>query len=269
MKKSQLDKIELWLKACNGTITAFSGGIDSALVLFLSRKYLGKEKAIGVISASESLKDKDHKIAVDFCTKHDIELVTIKTKELADKNYNTNPSNRCYFCKTHLYTELNTVKEKYPNYEILNGTNKDDFGDYRPGLTAANENNIKSPLAELNFTKHDIRELAKYLGIEIWDKPASPCLSSRIPYGYKITSNKLKQIEEAEEILNSFGFSTVRVRHYGDLCKIEVPKDRIDELKLIYNKISSEILTLGFENCIIDKEGLVSGNLNKVLNLKK
>ena len=263
-----LQNIESWFKKYEGTITAFSGGIDSALVLYLSRIYLGKERTLGVISASESLKDQDYIIAVDFCKRHDIKLITVKTKELLDDNYNTNPSNRCYFCKTHLYTELKMVKDKYPGFEILNGTNKDDFKDYRPGLIAANENNIKSPLVDLNFSKEDIRELAKYFNLEIWNKPASPCLSSRVPYGEKITAVKLKQIENAEGILNSFGFDVVRVRHYGEFCKIEVPKNRLIELQNQFKEIYILIIRIGFKDCFIDEQGLVSGNLNKALRLK-
>ncbi len=250
-----------------GTITAFSGGIDSALVLFLSRKFLDREKAIGVISKSESLKDKDYQIAVDFALKYDIILETIYTNELSDKNYNTNPANRCYFCKSHLYTALNKVKKKFPDYVVLNGTNKDDFKDYRPGIQAAYENEVKSPLAELNLPKDTIRELAKHFGIPIWDKPASPCLSSRIPYGSSITANKLLEIEKAEDILNDFGFKDVRIRHYGKNCKIEVPFVEINTLKKYKKEIFTRITELGFTKCTIDEEGLISGKLNNVLNI--
>ncbi|RLD66050.1 MAG: ATP-dependent sacrificial sulfur transferase LarE, partial [Bacteroidetes bacterium] len=198
-------ELKNWFEQQPGTITAFSGGIDSALVLFLSRKFLGKEKSIGVISKSESLKQKDYEVAQSFAKTHDVILQTIYTKELSDSQYNKNPHNRCYFCKTHLYTNLREIQKQYPDFVILNGTNKDDLGDYRPGLKAANENMIKSPLAELGITKQDIREIAKYVGISIWDKPSSPCLSSRIPYNKPITAVKLAQIEKTEAILNDFG----------------------------------------------------------------
>ena len=259
--------IENWFKPISGTITAFSGGIDSALVLYLSRKYLGRTKAIGVISKSESLKNKDYQLALDFAQKNDIQLETIYTNELADENYNTNPINRCYFCKTHLYKALDKIKEKYPGYAVLNGTNKDDFADYRPGLKAADENEVKSPLADLKLDKDDVRRLAKQYGIPFWDKPASPCLSSRIPYGNKVTALKLSQIEEAEGILNGFGFRNVRVRHYNTSCKIEVPLNELDQLRQLSPKIIPLVKEIGFEECTIDVEGLVSGKLNKVLNL--
>ncbi|MEN8187354.1 MAG: ATP-dependent sacrificial sulfur transferase LarE [Bacteroidota bacterium] len=267
MNKTLTKKIKDYFLQFDGTITAFSGGIDSALVLFLSRKFLGKDKSVGVISNSESLKNKDYQLALDFVKDFDIHLETIYTEELNDTNYNTNPANRCYFCKTHLYNTISSVKEKYPYFTVLNGTNQDDFGDYRPGLQAAEENSVRSPLADLGFGKKEIRELAKYYGIPFWNKPASPCLSSRVPYGNKITSAKLSQIEKAEAILNNFGFEDVRVRHYGTLCKIEVPLPRIDELMGYLDDIRSDFKEIGFTECVIAEIGLVSGNLNKALNL--
>ncbi len=265
--QENLAELKNWFEQLPGTITAFSGGIDSALVLFLSRKYLGRDRTIGVISNSESLKDKDYQLAVDFAKKNDIHLETVVTKELSDPNYNTNPSNRCYFCKSHLYETLKEVKAKVPNFIILNGTNKDDFTDYRPGIQAANENDIRSPLAELGLGKTEIRDLAKYFGIPFWNKPASPCLSSRIPYGNQVTASKLQQIEKAEQILNNFGFNNVRVRHYESTCKIEVPLLQLDLLKEQSENIFPKLKEIGFKECIIEEDGLVSGKLNAVLNL--
>lgn len=260
-------KIKEWFEPFSGAIIAFSGGIDSALVLFLSRKYLGKNKTIGVISNSESLKNKDYKLAIEFAKKNDILLETIYTQELSDPNYNTNPSNRCYYCKTHLYTELQKTKEKHPDFIILNGTNKDDLGDYRPGLQAASENSVRSPLSELGINKKEVRELAKYFEIPFWNKPASPCLSSRIPYGDIVSASKLLEIEQAELILNSFGFRDVRVRHFDKICKIEVPFAKMTFLKDLSVEIIPLIKAIGFEECIIEEDGLVSGKLNHVLNL--
>lgn len=267
MNDKLLASLKNWFVQHTGTITAFSGGIDSALVLYLSRKFLGRDRAIGVISNSESLKNKDYLLAIDFAKENDIKLETIYTNELADTNYNTNPANRCYFCKAHLYKALEKTKTRYPDYTILNGTNKDDFSDYRPGMKAANENQVKSPLADLNLGKDDIRSLAKIFGIPFWDKPASPCLSSRIPYGKKVTEGKLDQIEKAEDIMNNFGFENVRIRHYGKSCRIEVPLDELSSLRKRFPQILPLIKEVGFEECIIEKDGLISGKLNKVLNL--
>ena len=206
-------------------------------------------------------------MAVNFAKKNDILLETVYTKELSDPNYNTNPSNRCYFCKSHLYETLNKVKAEVPDFIILNGTNKDDFTDYRPGLQAANENEIRSPLAELDIGKTEIRDLAKYFGIPFWNKPASPCLSSRIPYGKEVSAEKLVQIERAEQVLNDFGFDNVRVRHFENTCKIEVPLSQHDLLKEYTVRIFPKLKEIGFGRCIIEEDGLVSGKLNHVLNL--
>lgn len=265
MNQKMIAEFKKWFEQFSGALIAFSGGIDSALVLFLSRKYLGKRNAIGVISNSDSLKDTDYQLALDFAKKNDIILETVHTNELSDPNYNTNPSNRCYFCKTHLYTTMGTTKKKYPNFTVMNGTNKDDFLDYRPGLKAAEENLVRSPLAELGISKNEVRELAKYFGIPFWDKPASPCLSSRIPYGSEVTKLKLQQIENAEAILNEAGFNQVRVRHFGELCKIEVPVIQLQKLNDCIGDILPKIKEIGFLECRIDNEGLVSGKLNRLI----
>ena len=268
MNETRIIEIKKCFEQYSGTITAFSGGIDSALVLLLSRRFLGRERAIGVISNSESLKEKDYQLAVEFASKNNIQLETVYTPELSDLKYSSNPTNRCYFCKTHLYASLSKVKLKFPEYTVLNGTNKDDYKDYRPGMKAADENEVESPLAVLGMGKEEIRKLAKHFEIPFWQKPASPCLSSRIPYGNSVTANKLNQIEKAEGILNDFGFNDVRVRHFGETCKIEVPLNDLGALQKIAAKVTPLIKELGFSKCIIDEEGLVSGKLNRVLNLK-
>lgn len=262
------NKIQLlrnWFSGRKGSIVAFSGGIDSTLVLYLARKYQGKEKAIGVISNSESLKKKDFDFAVDFCREYDIKLEIIKTAELSDERYNSNPENRCYFCKEHLYQDLQQVKEKYPEYDVLSGTNHDDLGDYRPGLKAAKEYEILSPMVDCDITKDQLRQIARYFELPNWDKPASPCLSSRIPYNQRITNEKLRQVEAAENILNEFGFSDVRVRHYGDYGKIEVHSDELERLSSLEETVRERILAVGFNDLKIDQEGLVSGKLNRVI----
>ena len=262
----KLDKIQLWFQSHhNQMIVAFSGGVDSCLTLFLARKFLGKEKVVAVISASSSLKKRDLETAINFCKVNDINLEVIETKEIEDPNYFTNPINRCYFCKSNLYDELKMIAEKFPNSSILNGQNKDDFGDYRPGIKAANEFKVLTPLADCDFTKNDVRDVAKYFNLSTWDKPASPCLSSRIPYGQEVTIEKLRQIENAENFLNDLGFTEVRVRHFNNVAKIEVPKDRLKDLLKFENEIKMKINQFGFSNCEIDNEGLVSGKLNRVL----
>jgi uncharacterized protein len=263
--KEKLSLLELWFNKREGSIVAFSGGIDSTLVLFLARKFQGKEKAIGVISNSESLKNKDFNLAKSFCEDFDIRLNVIKTNELSDLRYNQNPINRCFFCKDHLFHDLQELKKDYPGFEILSGTNFDDLGDYRPGLDAAQKNLVLSPLVDCKLTKDELRTIARYFNLPNWNKPASPCLSSRIPYHQEVTVEKLRQIETAEALLNSFGFEDVRFRHYGNYGKIEVQRDDLHKLHSIREIVMSAIKEIGFESVEIDTEGLVSGKMNRVL----
>ncbi len=263
--QDKIKQLETWFSKRRGSIVAFSGGIDSTLVLFLARKFQGRERAIGVISNSESLKNKDFELAKDFCKTFDIQLEIIKTLELTDERYNQNPENRCYFCKEHLFHDLQSIKNKYPEFEVLSGTNYDDLGDYRPGLQAAAKYKVLSPMVDCNLTKVELREIAKHFNLPNWDKPASPCLSSRIPYNHKITREKLQQVEDAENILNDFGFKDVRVRHYETYGQIEVQKEELEKLLLIEDEVLGKIKNIGFNRLVIDREGLVSGKLNRVL----
>jgi uncharacterized protein len=260
--------LEDWFGKRKGSLVAFSGGIDSTLVLFLARKFQGREHAIGVISNSESLKNKDFRLAESFCAEFDIILKVIKTNELSDIRYSQNPINRCFFCKDHLFHDLQEMKKEYPGFEILSGTNYDDLGDYRPGIDAAQQNQVVSPLVECQITKEEIREMARHFNLPNWNKPASPCLSSRIPYNQVVTLEKLRQIEAAEDILNSYGFEDVRVRHYETYGKIEVQKEDLAKLQAIRDTLVSEIKTVGFARVEIDEEGLVSGKMNRVINSK-
>ncbi|HRX10206.1 MAG TPA: ATP-dependent sacrificial sulfur transferase LarE [Draconibacterium sp.] len=267
--KNKIELLEDWFSKRKGSIVAFSGGIDSTLVLFLARKFQGKENVVGVISNSESLKSKDFELAKDFCNTFDINLEIIKTLELADERYSKNPENRCYFCKEHLFHDLQSIKEKYPDFDVLSGTNYDDLGDYRPGLQAAAKYKVLSPMVDCNLSKDELRQIAKHFDLPNWDKPASPCLSSRVPYNHQITREKLKQIEDAENILNEFGFKDVRVRHYGTYGQIEVKKDELEKLLLVEDEVLYKIKNVGFKELRIDKEGLVSGKLNRVLTSEK
>ena len=266
--ESKLKALEKWFLAQNGSIVAFSGGIDSSLVLYLARIFQGKDKAIGVISNSESLKTKDFELAQSFSKQFDITMEVIVTRELEDERYNENPIDRCFFCKEHLFSDLQIVSDKYSGFPVLSGTNADDYGDYRPGLKAATKYEVLSPLAECKVTKEEIRQIARFYKLPNWDKPASPCLSSRIPYNHKITQKKLVEIEQAEEVLNSFGFNDVRVRHYGDHGKIEVSQKDVPRLLELKETVVEKVRQIGFKEVLIDEEGLVSGKLNRVLKSK-
>lgn len=265
----KLGDLEKWFKSQKGFIVAFSGGIDSSLVLYLARLFRDKEHAIGVISNSESLKTKDFELAQSFSKQFDMILEVIVTRELEDERYNKNPIDRCFFCKDHLYSDLQTVRDKYPGFVVLSGTNADDYDDYRPGMKAATKYEVFSPLADCRVTKEEIRRIARFYELPNWDKPASPCLSSRIPYNHEITRKKLIEVEQAEDLLNSFGFNDVRVRHYGDLGKIEVKREDIPRLLDLKESVVDEIRKIGFKEVVIDEEGLVSGKLNRAISESK
>lgn len=258
-------KIEAWFAECPGALVAFSGGVDSSLVAFLASEHLGQERSIAVISASPSLKLSELDDAKGFAATHGIRLEIVVTREMENPNYLNNPSNRCYFCKHTLYDELSKLKEQYPNWWILNGTNTDDFGDYRPGLQAANEFEVRAPLAECGLDKEAVRALAAEYSLACWDKPASPCLSSRVPYGQEITVKKLRQIEVGEATLVEFGFPVSRVRHYGDMARLEVPSDAVGRLLELRESLAAAFLEIGFQTIELDEEGFVSGKLNRVL----
>ena len=271
LKKETLQKLgmlERWFNERGGSIIAFSGGIDSSLLLYLARLWLGKEKAIGVISKSESLKTKDFELAQAFSKQFDIHMEVIETRELDDERYNTNPIDRCFFCKDHLYGDLQVIRNRYPGFDVLNGTNNDDYTDYRPGMKAADKYDVFAPMALCKLTKEEIREIAHHFQLPNWNKPASPCLSSRIPYTHPITQKKLGEVERAENLLNEFGFEDVRVRHYGDHGRVEVPAEDVPRLMEMKEKVIRVIREVGFEDVVIDEEGLVSGKLNRVIKGK-
>jgi uncharacterized protein len=262
-----LNKLNKNYQSLGKVIIALSGGVDSCLASYLGRKYLGKENAIAVISDSPSLKRIDFELAKNFCLDHNIMFEVVFTSELDNDNYNSNPSNRCYFCKNELYSELQKlVKTKYIGYNIINGNNYSDLGDYRPGLKSAEENGILSPFIDCHIDKLKIREIAKYFNLVVWNKPSSPCLSSRFPYGESISLEKLKKVENAEEILNEYGFEDVRVRSFGETAKIEVKENSVEKLKEILSKIEPRLNQIGFSIIEVDEEGLVSGKMNRVLN---
>ena len=253
------------IKKLGNAIVAFSGGIDSALLLKVAYDVLG-DNVIAVTADSPSLPRKElvetKRIANQIGAKH----LVINTKETENENYLKNPNNRCYYCKSELYAKLKIVSEQLRIKNILNGTNFDDLGDYRPGLRAADENNILSPLKDAKLTKNDIRELAKYLGLEIWDKPASPCLSSRIPYRQEITLKKLSMIEDAENFLKGLGIKELRVRHFGNIARIEVSENDKAVIESNFDIIYKKFNEIGFSKITISN--FKSGSLNLMLNAR-
>jgi len=249
-------------------VVAFSGGIDSTLVLAVANKVLNG-RVLAVTAKSDSVPERELRAAKELTQALDINHKVIRTEEMSSPDYLKNPGNRCYYCKSELYTKLAMVSSQYKITSILNGINLDDLGDHRPGILAAKEAGIISPLVESQLNKQDVRNLARDMGLTNWGKPALACLSSRIPYGQPVTAKKLSMIDEAEEIFLEEGFKEVRVRHYGDMARIELLKTEIPILMKngLYKKTMNRLKNIGFQKITIDPEGYRSGSLNEALDL--
>lgn len=265
MEKQLIQKYEILkkeIKKLGSAIVAFSGGVDSALVLKAAYDMMGS-KIVAVTADSPSLPRRELEDTKKIARQIGVRHIVINTEETENKDYLKNPSNRCYYCKSELYAKLKNSSKELKIKNILNGTNYDDLGDYRPGLEAADENNIISPLKDAKITKNEIRELAKHLGLEIWDKPSSPCLSSRVPYGNEITLKKLSMIEKAENFLKDFGIRELRVRHFGNVAKIEVNDNDKPTINKNFGSIEKKFREIGFDETII--LNFKSGNLNLMI----
>lgn len=249
-------------------LVAFSGGIDSTLVLAVANDVLNG-KVVAVTAKSDSVPKRELKTAKHLAQIIGVPHKVIRTEEMSSSNYLSNPANRCYYCKSELYSKLIKVADEHQMASILNGTNLEDLGDHRPGITAAKEAGIISPLVDSEFNKQDIRDLAREINLPNWEKPALACLSSRIPYGQPVSSKKLSMIEQAEEALLSEGFNQVRVRHYGYKASIELLKEDIPSLigTSLFEKIRYRLNKIGFKDVVVDTQGYRSGSLNESLSL--
>ena len=245
-------------------VIAFSGGVDSSFLLKVSQIVL-KDNVIAITSNSATFPLSEleftKKLAKNWGFKHMI----INSKEMENKNFVNNPKERCYFCKHELFTEIKKIAEKRNINHILDGTNYDDLGDFRPGLKALEELGIKSPLKDVKLSKNEIRKLSKKLNLETWNKPSLACLSSRFPYNTKITKKRIKKIEKAEKIIKDLEIPQVRVRFYGETARIEIEKDDF-ELILDNLDIVESIKNLGFNYVSLDLEGYRTGSLNESLS---
>jgi uncharacterized protein len=255
------------LRGYGRVAVAFSGGIDSTVVAQAAYEALGNA-AIAVTAVSESLATGELEEAQELAGKIGIRHRVIRTEEFTDPNYMRNDSNRCYFCKSELYGRLEGMLGELKVDVIVSGANSDDLGDYRPGLRAAGEHGVRHPLQECGLTKADVRALAQAWGLPTWDKPATPCLSSRIAYGEEPTPERVRMVDQAEQWLRQHGLRVLRVRyHKGDLARIEVPPEdlpRFVELEL-RGELITAFLALGFKFVTLDLEGFRSGSHNNVI----
>ncbi|SHO44645.1 ATP-dependent sacrificial sulfur transferase LarE [Anaerocolumna xylanovorans] len=254
------------LSALDSLCIAFSGGVDSTFLLKAAHDVLG-DKVLAVTARSFSYPEREFKEAVEFTKKHGILHEVILSEELDVEGFSDNPANRCYLCKNELFEKIDKIaKEKGIAY-IAEGSNIDDLGDYRPGLTAVSEHKVLSPLREAQLTKEEIRSLSKELDLPTWNKPAFACLSSRFPYGQKITKEKLEMVDKAEQFLLDHGFRQVRVRHHGDIARIEISQAEMEKfLNLeLMKEVGGYFKTLGFPYTALDLKGYRTGSMNETL----
>tara|TARA_B100000676_G_scaffold312828_1_gene389179 strand:+ start:86 stop:946 length:861 start_codon:yes stop_codon:yes gene_type:complete len=248
---------------------AMSAGVDSAVVAKAAFLALG-DSAIAVTAESPSLASGELRQAQEVAALIGIEHQTIRTQEFSNPNYVKNQGDRCYFCKTELYQQMQRLVTQVNRCVLLNGTNVDDLGDYRPGLEAASENQVRSPLVECGIDKAGVRRLAQHWGLPVWDKPASPCLSSRVAYGEEVTPRRLQMIDQAEQFLRMQGVTPVRVRyHGGDLARIEAPLEFLPKLTSVQERsaIEEKFREIGFRFTTVDLTGFKSGSLNQLLQI--
>jgi uncharacterized protein len=256
--------LQAWLAGLDSAVVAFSGGVDSSLVAFLAHRALG-ERALAVTSGSASLTRADLALSGKLTREWGMAHRVILTREIEDPRYLANPVNRCYFCKTNLYTDLVALARREGYALVLNGSNRDDRGDHRPGLLAAAEHGVRAPLAEHGFAKADIRALAGHLGLSNAEKPQAACLSSRVPYGFSISLPVLTQIEQAEQALRALGFAQLRVRHHDDVARIEVPVADFERVLAQRERIDEALRAVGYRYVALDLRGFRSGSLNEGL----
>jgi uncharacterized protein len=262
--RHKLDRLRAIFVPMRSVMVAFSGGVDSTFVLKVAHDAIG-ERVIALTTTSPTMPDEDRDTAIKMAAEIGARHVVIDSNELEVPGYAANPINRCYLCKTNLFEVCEAQASALGIGEIVDGLNLDDLYDYRPGMKAAAERRVRHPLVEAELSKAEIRELSRSLGLETWDRPASPCLSSRFPYGTEITPEGLRKVAEGEKLLHALGFRVARVRYHGDVARIELERDQIARVfePEIRDTVERELKRIGFRFVTIDLRGFRSGSLNE------
>jgi uncharacterized protein len=250
-------------------LIAYSGGVDSTLLLKVGTDVLGRENCIGIIGISPSMARAEYRESITLAEDMGARIDVIETDEMNNPSYLANDSKRCFYCKQELFSSLWNVAEKYQIQHIADGSNADDQGDFRPGMEAAKQLSVRSPLMEAQFSKEEIRILSKYLDLPTWEKPAQPCLASRVAYGNAIEQEILNKIDLSEKYIRDQDFKIVRVRYFSDGVSVEVGKDELERLKnrALRRRIEAKLKTIGFDRVRFDEKGYESGKLNRLISI--
>ena len=263
--RSKYEHLQTLFWEMQRVVVAFSGGVDSTLTLKVALDTLGPQHTLAVIAISPSLAREESRQALALLHDLNAPYETVETHEIEDPDYAANPANRCYFCKVHVGDALVDVARARGFDYVVDGFNRDDTTDHRPGRKAGRERGIRSPLYDANLNKAEVRQLARYLGLPNWNKAAMACLSSRIPYGSAITPAMLTQIDVAEQALRDLGFDVLRVRHHDQLARIEVPLEELDNILAQRDQIVEAVHAAGYTYVTLDLQGFRSGSMNEVL----